>query len=694
MLPYLAASGHNNYTKSALVYVQQMEELEIKDPDTFQTLMKHHVIRISDRFWAGLSTDLVIEQVLMRNIKTSGGLTRGKGFTEMQRSVWCQAMPYCAAINRAMQKVTDLFYTTSEQHKEAGSSRRNRDYKDIQTIFDFFKERPPFMAVHPLRNIVSGEVAGHLVNVDRAKDIGQDILNSMCGKEAKTWTFKKNTTAKTLRFKGAFTVESEAVHIDQQLLFQRLMFIAERISFDPSRLFTYEMCTFPPSLFDSKGHMLQANKASLADHLWDTYMVPGQGLPQPIPPDVQYVIDGGSLIHRLPWQRGVTFKEIILMYVRYVTSKYKTAIVVFDGYKEGPSTKDATHSKRRAGMSAPEVVFEENNILSTRKELFLSNDKNKQRFITKLGENLAEGGCGVFHAVGDADTLIVSKTVESAKVHPTALVGDDTDLLCILIFHTPEKSNLLYFAPEHKQTSQKAPRLWDIKYLQAQMGSQLSSYILFLHAFTGCDTTSRIYGFGKKQAAKLTNSHTFDAIARVFMSPSEKDEIVSAGEKAMLLLYEGRQSLGASLNEMRTKMFRQKTATSTSYVHARSLPPTESAAHQHSLRVYLQIQTWIRGNETLDPKDWGWDLTDNYYSPIYTDQPPAPADLLKVIRCSCKGDCSSFRCSCRKNGLECSPACGDCRGTSCTNITIIGADDDLEDEDSPLSYDEDHTTGC
>ena len=36
----------------------------------------------SDRFWAGLSPDIIIEQVLMRGIKTHGGLTRGKGMTE------------------------------------------------------------------------------------------------------------------------------------------------------------------------------------------------------------------------------------------------------------------------------------------------------------------------------------------------------------------------------------------------------------------------------------------------------------------------------------------------------------------------------------------------------------------------------------------------------------------------------------
>lgn len=47
-----------------------------------QFLDEKHVIRCTDRFWAGLSTDLAIEQVLLRSLKTSGGLTRGRGITE------------------------------------------------------------------------------------------------------------------------------------------------------------------------------------------------------------------------------------------------------------------------------------------------------------------------------------------------------------------------------------------------------------------------------------------------------------------------------------------------------------------------------------------------------------------------------------------------------------------------------------
>ena len=57
------------------------------------------MIRRSNRPWAGLSSDLVIEQVLMRSLKTSGGLTRGRGMTENQHLLWLLSEPACAEVN-------------------------------------------------------------------------------------------------------------------------------------------------------------------------------------------------------------------------------------------------------------------------------------------------------------------------------------------------------------------------------------------------------------------------------------------------------------------------------------------------------------------------------------------------------------------------------------------------------------------
>jgi len=128
MLPSFAAAGHNLYTQSAYLYLQMMERLSEEHPDAYESFKNgHHVVRRSDRFWAGLSTDLVIEQMLMRSIVTSGGLTRRRGITEIQRLVWLLLMPAVAEMNFAMQELTKTEFISSEQHREDTRARMERE---------------------------------------------------------------------------------------------------------------------------------------------------------------------------------------------------------------------------------------------------------------------------------------------------------------------------------------------------------------------------------------------------------------------------------------------------------------------------------------------------------------------------------------------------------------------------------------
>jgi hypothetical protein len=69
MLFYFAAFGHSFCLKSAYIYLQNMLALEKTHLDVYrQFLDKKHVVRRSDRYWAGISTELAIEQVLMRSL--------------------------------------------------------------------------------------------------------------------------------------------------------------------------------------------------------------------------------------------------------------------------------------------------------------------------------------------------------------------------------------------------------------------------------------------------------------------------------------------------------------------------------------------------------------------------------------------------------------------------------------------------
>ena len=135
-------------------YLQEMSELENRHPDVYLKFVNgRHVERRNNKLWAGLSSDLVNEQTLMRSLKTSGGLTHGSGMNEEQRSLWTMSMPVTAMYNIAMQDFNNLTYTTSDQHKETTDACLHRDIHDLAKI----NSRPftPFSEDRSLRNIVT-----------------------------------------------------------------------------------------------------------------------------------------------------------------------------------------------------------------------------------------------------------------------------------------------------------------------------------------------------------------------------------------------------------------------------------------------------------------------------------------------------------------------------------------------------------
>lgn len=99
MLPVFAATGHAHYAKCGRIYLQQMLELLHNHPQMHkQFLDGNHTVRRSDRYWAGLSMDLVIEQTMMRAVKSRGGLTRGRGLHDTVRTTWLSTLTDCAAM--------------------------------------------------------------------------------------------------------------------------------------------------------------------------------------------------------------------------------------------------------------------------------------------------------------------------------------------------------------------------------------------------------------------------------------------------------------------------------------------------------------------------------------------------------------------------------------------------------------------
>ena len=116
-LPVFAAAGHSNYIKSAYLYLQNMSNLKSTNERVYNYFKNgHFIVRRSNRYWAGLPCDLIIEQVLMRSLKTTGGLTRGSGMSDITRAVWLLSNPIISTYSLTMEETVQVIYTGSEQH--------------------------------------------------------------------------------------------------------------------------------------------------------------------------------------------------------------------------------------------------------------------------------------------------------------------------------------------------------------------------------------------------------------------------------------------------------------------------------------------------------------------------------------------------------------------------------------------------
>lgn len=505
--------------------------------------------------------------------------------------------------------------------------------------------------------------------------MGSKILKSMAGQNVSDFTFKKKYSGVTMNTRSCAKIDGKSVPVEPQLLFQRLLTVARETMDNITDIFKYELCNRPTALFDSSGLQREANKPALADAIWSVGK--GADMPNEPPPtqEMNYVLDGGSLLYRLPWPRGTTFDSICTMYVDYV-KKFRQPTIVFDGYEAGPSTKDTTHLRRSGGVVGAKIYFDGSTSVASKKEHFLAHANNKQRFVDTLTEKLVAADCHVLQAVGNADVLIAKTAVSRAAESPTTVIGEDTDLLVLLIYHADPESHALYMQSDKKKG--KKFRVWDIHWFQRSLGTEICSLLPFAHAFGGCDSTSHLFGIGKGDLLRqLKNGQNFRKQAYVFSGEATKKKIHLAGEAALVCLYGGQPNEG--LDKLRHRKFCDKVSTSIAPVQVHTLPPTSAAAKYHSARVYYQVQEWM-GHRTLDPEQWGWTLEGGLLHPTTTDLPAAPESLLKVVRCNCTTDCNSRRCTCRKMGLECSVACGECRGTSCSNSSAV-EDDEVDDID-------------
>ena len=337
--------------------------------------------------------------------------------------------------------------------------------------------------------VTSTEADG--INCDDAEAVGEAIQKQLTGVSYSEATLKKKDRIKTLEsLQVGIKIDKEKVHVDPLLLFSRLLVLIEREE-DIRSYFQYELTAVPTSLFQDS-MMRKSSKAKLGQALKKKTTMSTYNLDQSF-----HVLDGGALLHKVKWIKDRSYQSILEQYTKYVRMKYGRSCIVFDGYDNGPYVKDHEH-KRRTGKTSAFVNLENLDMIPTfNQEVFLKNDENKSQFISFLSNELRREGHDVRNSLGDADTQIVAAALEYAEYanKDVVVVAADTDVLVLLMFHWKNGMNLYMLSdvPSNKEAKQ----VWKIEDLVISAGDVIASHILFIHAWSGCDTTSALYGQGK-----------------------------------------------------------------------------------------------------------------------------------------------------------------------------------------------------
>lgn len=152
---------------------------------------------------------------------------------------------------------------------------------------------------------------------------------------------------------------------------------------------------------------------------------------------------------------------------------------------------------RRNRNFGSEISFTGTTPLNTKKQDFLSNTKNRNEFINVLSERLLATGCTVSKTTADANIVIAKRAASVSTEKMVVVVGEEANLLVLLLFYARDDNRGLYLKNCKKGKSTNTTRLWNITETKALIGVTKTELLLFINAFGGCQSTSHIFGVGE-----------------------------------------------------------------------------------------------------------------------------------------------------------------------------------------------------
>ena len=419
------------------------------------------------------------------------------------------------------------------------------------------------------------------------------------------------------------------------------------------------------------------------------------------------LVDGMVVVQKLTKKPPtvVTLKDLSVWFyskLMSLTRDYDEVILVFDTYK-ADSLKHLTREKRRKGKDPiPYQIKDDTSIKNIPMSRLLSHDQTKADLTEYLASKTIEYSqespkLVIASAAGhtesnsglhfddnnheEADTLLIHHAVLASRRNPSSaqlmFFSPDTDVLVLVVAN--------YEILLDNTCVSMASGVLEVKPIWNALGADRAKALPGFHAFTGADNIGRFSRIGKATWLSIylkADDHAIKALQMLSHTKKVTEDLHSTLAKFVCTVYSPKGIKIDNIPGLRWHLFCKNMAES------EKLPPTLGALKQHVLRAHIQASVWgqadIAQQVFLEPLENGYHKDkDGQLKPVTTELLPAPEAIIEMVRCRCKADCSSQKCSCTSVGLPCTELCqcsSDCLNEAdCRDITYASdSDDDIE----------------
>ena len=283
--------------------------------------------------------------------------------------------------------------------------------------------------------------------------------------------------------------------------------------------------------------------------------------------------------------------------------------------------------------------------------VFVCHGSNCSRFTTNDAVTVTEQLIpGLSCSAEEVDTRMFLHVNHAANTGASRIVirSPDSDVLVIgcSVAHQIPAEIILQTGTKNQR------RCISMTAIACSLGEDVCKALPGLHAFPGCDSTSAFFDQGKSTAFELVKNGTWHAMQEL---GCQTTELLRLCEEFTSKMY-SKKVFANGVNDLRYKLWVQNPSNDSML-----LPPTIDALSHHVNRTNYQALLWrnamIADYQAPTPNGCGWEVKNSLLNIVWMTNPPAPAALLQLTRCSCAKGCETRRCSFVKSSFPCTAAC-------------------------------------